>query len=369
MSVLFAGGGTGGHIYPAIAIAEQLRQTDPTLPIRFLVSQRDVDARILTGAGYDFTQVPARPPSIRPVALLRFVASWGRTVRVCREAIRAMTSARRRTVLVSTGGFVAAPAVVAARAEQAPRVVISLDAVPGKATRFAAGFAGVRLNASGADLGSRWTPVGPLIRRAARADAPAADARRRFDLAPDVRTLLITGGSQGASSINEFMAAFADAHADALASWQVIHQTGDEAASEALALLYRQAGARAHVTPFTDRMGDAWAAADLALGRAGAGTVAEARASATPALFLPYPHHRDEHQRRNAAPLENAGAAIIVRDRVNPEANLANAGDALSVLLGDDAKRAAMANAYAKLGSGDGAPKAASVIKDLLATA
>src|SRR5690606_17293760 len=151
------------------------------------------------------------------------------------------------------------------------------------------------------------------IRRAALASADAAECRRRLGLDPDRRTLLVTGASQGAESLNRFMATFAERRPEALRDWQVIHLAGPRQIGD-LRSAYERAGVPAAVFEFLDAMGEAWGAADLALSRAGASSVAEAVANRVPTIFAPYPWHKDQHQKRNAEPLIDAGGAWLVDD-------------------------------------------------------
>ena len=157
----------------------------------------------------------------------------------------------------------------------------------------------------------------------------------------DSRLALVTGASQGSRTVNRFMAALVAADPGLFEGWQALHLCGeDEEASMRGA--YAAAGIRAAVMPFIHRMGPAWGAADLAVSRAGASSVAEAWANAVPALFLPYPYHRDRHQFRNATPLAVLGGAVIEEDRLDPAANLRGAGAALRLLMQDHARRAEM---------------------------
>jgi len=184
-----------------------------------------------------------------------------------------------------------------------------------------------------------------------------------FGLDPDARTLLVTGASQGARSINLFLAAFVDRHADLLRGWQVLHQCGDKDEDD-VRFAYEASSVPAVVTPFIDPMGPAWGAADLALSRAGAGSVGEAWANRVPTIFLPYPHHKDQHQRRNAEVLEDGCA--IARDRIMPPTNVAGeAGEALRTLLGDEGARGRMRSALERLGNTDGARRVAREIHDV----
>ena len=267
--------------------------------------------------------------------------------------------------MVAMGGFVAAPAAQAARAERMPLALINLDAVPGKANRWIARRATISLTAADGKCPRAWERIAPIVRASAISDRSPAECRTRLGLDPQAPTLLVTGGSQGAGSINGLMLAMLRDSSDALRGWQVIHQTG-AGADPALEEAYRDATVPALVRPFFDSMGLAWRAAELAVSRCGAGAVAEAWANHTPCLFLPYPYHRDEHQRWNAQPLADCGGAVIERDHIEPQANLAHAGATLCKLLSDQSRVRAMAASLAELGPADGAKQAAERILGLL---
>jgi UDP-N-acetylglucosamine--N-acetylmuramyl-(pentapeptide) pyrophosphoryl-undecaprenol N-acetylglucosamine transferase len=177
--------------------------------------------------------------------------------------------------------------------------------------------------------------------------------------------VLVTGASQGARSINQFMIQMVRAHPGAFAGWQVLHQTGPTDAEEA-AQTYAGAGIPAIVEPFVHGLGVWWGASELAVGRCGAGVVAEAWASQTPAFFMPYPYHRDQHQRANASALASAGAALIVDDRVDSGPNVIANGSALLALLADAPRRGSMRAAYGGLGPVDGARQVAQVLAGLV---
>src|SRR5690606_34808033 len=149
-----------------------------------------------------------------------------------------------------------------------------------------------------------------------------AQAREALGLAPDQPVLLVTAGSQGAATINRMMMALVK-HPQgraALADWQVYHLSGARE-REAVERAYAEAGVAARVEPFCQRMGLAWRSAELAISRAGAGSVAEVLANAVPTIFMPYPYHKDQHQRLNALPLADAGGAVLVQDHIDAEAN------------------------------------------------
>lgn len=370
---IFAGGGSGGHIYPGLAVADELRRlAQPGCDVRciFLCSDRALDAEILSRSGYPFVRSPARPIIMRPRGLVRFLAGWGRSVRESRALIREH-SAHGIIHLVAMGGFVAAPAVQAARAEHAPVTMVNLDAIPGKANRWIARRVPRVITAASVPerfSGPHWTQVPPIVRAASRPRADQPACRAALGLDPHRPVLMITGGSQGIRTVNAFVTAFGSSeHGQKTlrdGRWQVIHQTGKNE-DEKAALAWRTAGIDALVQPFTDRMGDWWGAADLAVCTAGAGNVAEIWQSKTPAMLLPYPYHRDQHQKFNAAALQARGGVTVVTDHIDAAANVRENGPELQALLADPARRAQMREGLASLGPADGAERIARTLLDL----
>lgn len=363
---LFAGGGTGGHLYPGLAIAGALAAREPGARSVFLCSDRPLDAKILSEARAEHRIVPARPAAARPLKFARFIASWGPSVRAARAAIREARAGDpgARVVMAAMGGFVAAPCAQAARAERVPVVLVNLDAVPGKANRWIARLASARLSATGPATGAGdrvpadWERLPPIVRAEAIAHGSKAECRTNLGLDPALPTLFVTGGSQGAGSMNAMLMELARRRSERFQGWQVFHQCGERAEAD-VRRAYESAGMRARVVAFWSDMASAWGAADLALSRAGAGAVAEAWANATPSIFLPYPYHRDEHQRWNALPLERAGGAVILRDAIDAQANAEAIGPMLDELMRDPARRGAMREALLRLGPARGAEAAA----------
>ncbi|KAA0212958.1 MAG: UDP-N-acetylglucosamine--N-acetylmuramyl-(pentapeptide) pyrophosphoryl-undecaprenol N-acetylglucosamine transferase [Leptolyngbya sp. PLA3] len=364
-AVIFAGGGTGGHIFPAIAILESLHARQPDLPPLFLCSSRDIDRRILEPRALAFRPVPARPFSLRPGPLLQFVRTWSGVVRSCTSAIASHLQkhgvAPESAALVATGGFVSAPAVAAARRLGLHTALVNLDAIPGKANRHLASRTDVIFSTYQA-LGAQL--VGPIVRREARAPRDRAACRRRFDLEPARRTLLVTGASQGAESLNRLVPSLVRHNPQAFADWQILHQAGPERSADVQAS-YASLPVRAEVVELIDDVGSMWGAADLAIARAGAGTVAEAWINRVPTVFLPYPYHPDEHQRHNAMPLQSAGAALICRDLIDPERNIAAHAEMLVRLLTESRGLLAMSSGFERLAPPDGAEAIASHLRNL----
>lgn len=366
-TVIFAGGGTGGHIFPGIAVAEVLHSAQVPPRILFMCSDRPGDGAILTTQAQEFVALGAKPFGLRPGSLLAFIRAWPKAVKACTQIIRhAKTDGP--VVLVAMGGFVAAPAAWAAQRLRVPILLVNLDAVPGRANEWIAKRSTRTLTAAKLNP-DRWRHIRPIVRAAARAPAHTEACREMWGLAPAAPTLCVTGASLGATSINEFMAAFVAEHGEELraAEWQVVHQTGgNQATAEKVAKTYQQARINAAVVPFSLDMGRLWGAADVAVSRAGAGSVAEAWANRVPTVFMPYPYHVDEHQRRNVAVLASCGAAVVCKDHVTPSENLVDAGAALLALMRSADRRAQMRNAYADLGETDGAVAVAAVAQELL---
>jgi UDP-N-acetylglucosamine--N-acetylmuramyl-(pentapeptide) pyrophosphoryl-undecaprenol N-acetylglucosamine transferase len=346
-AVLLAGGGTGGHISPGLAIAERLRAIAPAVRPIFACSERPIDAAMLSEAGATFVPIPAQPFSMRPIGLLRFLRSWRRGRAVCNRLLRD----HEVRWVVALGGFVTPPVVAAARAAGIPVLLMNLDATPGRANRWVAKRASKVLSAVPTPGLSGFAEriVGMPIRRIALAPGDPLTCREQLGLRPTMPTLLVTGASQGAASLNELVMTLVRRRPELLAGWQVLHLCG-QADPEPIRAAYRAAGVPALVEQFLHRMGLAWGSADLALSRAGANSVAEAAANAVPTIFAPYPYHKDLHQEHNARPLVSLGAAAMARDLIDPDANAAAAvegtaptlGSLLVELLTDPAQRRAM---------------------------
>lgn len=365
---VFAGGGTGGHIYPALAIIEQLRLIDPDVGVHILCSNRAIDARILSAEDVAFSSIPAMPVSRKPKGLLRFLMSWGPSVRATREQIKKFKADHDRVVLVAMGGFVAAPASRAGRVERVPVVLVNLDAVPGKANVLISQRAYVVWTSAKVNGFETWSRVKPIVRTQTMGSMSKGDARLKFGLDPDRKTLLITGGSQGAASINGFVQQMLIHHAHSFDGWQVIHQVGtqiDDAQIEQIRDAYRSARVHAWVERYIEQMGVALCAPDLGIGRCGAGSVAECWAAQLACVFFPYPYHQDEHQKHNAQVLVDAGTALVLTDRIEASKNLESHGLTVAQVLESDDVRAKMRVGFDSLGAPDGAATIASHLMEL----
>jgi UDP-N-acetylglucosamine--N-acetylmuramyl-(pentapeptide) pyrophosphoryl-undecaprenol N-acetylglucosamine transferase len=343
VSVVIAGGGTGGHIEPALALADALRRADPDTVITCLGTERGLETRLVPMRGYDLALIPPVPLPRKLTPALLSVP--GRMV----GAVGAAASVLERTradVLVGFGGYVATPGYLAARRRKVPIVVHEANARPGLANRIGArltkhvctGQPGTRLPHA------RYVGI-PIRREIAGLDrlALADKARAHFGLQPDLPVLLVTGGSQGAASLNRAM--LGAAGAVRAAGIQVLHVVGPKAGDVEVA----PGPAPYVVVPYLDRMDLAYAAADFALCRAGAMTCAELTAVGLPAAYVPLPHGNGE-QRLNADPIEQAGGGLIIDDAdLSPDW----ISSTLLPILLDDELVAAMGRAAAASGNRD----------------
>jgi len=355
--VLLAGGGSGGHISPGLAIAERMKAIDPGCRPVFACSQRPIDAQMLSEAGAEHVAIPAEPMSLRPRKLLRCMRAFLRG----RAEVLRMIDQLQPSWVVSLGGFVTAPVVHAARARGVPVLLVNLDATPGRANRWVARRAREVVSAIPTPTlpGFARDIIGMPLRRLALAPGEQASCREELGLLPGVRTFLVTGASQGANSLNDFMLLQAQRHPGAFKDWQVLHLCGPSVSGGAARFEAGYRGVRAAVLPFLHRMGLGWGAAELAVSRAGANSVAEAQANHVPTIFVPYPWHKDLHQRENAQPLADAGGAEIVLDAMEVQGNVATIGARALALMADASRRQSMRRALQLRDGGDAAARIA----------
>lgn len=340
----FAGGGTGGHIYPAVAVAEKILQHEPAANIHFFCSPRAIDSQILDQAGFAYTALPAVGLSIQPGKLIRFCTTF---VRSCRTARRIVAASKNPTV-VGVGGFVAAPACFAAHRLNVPVALLNVDIVPGRANKLIARWAGeifVQFEDTEKYFAKRKGPVnivGCPLRSGFENPRPDAVVEQ-LGLDPTKKTLLITGASSGSVSINTTVCSLLD-KLDAFAGdWQIVHLAGSSNCEQVRSTC--RAATISHVVlGYFDDMPSLLAAADLVVGRSGAVSVAEYAAAAVPSICMPYPHHRDRHQYMNAGKLVEADAAVIVDDLPDAEDRAEWLWQELQALMKDDKKREQMKN-------------------------
>jgi UDP-N-acetylglucosamine--N-acetylmuramyl-(pentapeptide) pyrophosphoryl-undecaprenol N-acetylglucosamine transferase len=322
MKIVFAGGGTGGHLYPGIALAQHLRELGSSS--LFLCTERPFDVRELAAYGMDHEAIPA--PRLRPVWALP-----GAMMLAIRRSLSRLR-AFKADLVVGLGGYGSFPTLMAAAMDRTPYVLLEQNATPGRANLLAARGARriyaqweeARRNFPG--LGSRFVHAGSPLRSGLEKLAPA-EARKRLGLREDAPVIGVIGGSQGAESLNRLVVREL---ASAPGS-QILHLAGKSA--EAVRAAYRDAGREARVEEFRRDMGAVYSACDLVISRAGALAIAELEAVGCASVLVPYPHAAGDHQAANARVLVRAGAAALVDERDAPEGALA--GWARRLMRGD----------------------------------
>jgi len=306
---LIAGGGTGGHLTPALAVAEELRAADPAGAVLLVGRRGGVAEALVERAGVPLETLEIRGLDLaQPASLAGFGLRLPRAVREARRLIRRFGP----DVVVGAAGYVSVPVVLAARREHVPVLLLEQNAVPGRATRLlarraagvAVSFPGTarRLRGRGAEV------TGNPVRREFREGVPPLGDRPR--------RLLVWGGSQGARRINRALCDCAPRLLRDHPELEITHQCGRLDEAEVLAVRARlvpELQRRWEVAPFYTDVAARVAAADLVVMRAGGSSLAEVSALGRPMLVVPYPHAGD-HQRHNAAPYVEAGAAVLLPD-------------------------------------------------------
>jgi len=358
MSVVLAGGGTAGHIEPALAVADALRRMDPRIPLTCLGTERGLETRLVPMRGYDLALIPPVPLPRKPTTELLSVP--GRLAHAVRTAGNILDRTRAQVVF-GFGGYVATPAYLAARRRRIPIVVHDANVRAGLANRIGALFTRHVFTAHPGTKLPHATCVGIPIRKeisGLNRLAMADKAREHFGLRPDLPVLLVTGGSQGARSLN--LAVLDAADQIRAAGVQVLHLLGPRSGLE----VHMPPGGPPYVSlPYVDRMDLAYAAADFALCRSGALTCAEMTTVGLPAAYVPLPHGNGE-QRLNALPIERAGGGLIVDDAaLSPEWIC----EVLLPVMLDTPLVAGMSEAAARLGSRDTDDRLAYEVMNIIA--
>ncbi|MGC9454350.1 MAG: UDP-N-acetylglucosamine--N-acetylmuramyl-(pentapeptide) pyrophosphoryl-undecaprenol N-acetylglucosamine transferase [Phycisphaerae bacterium] len=353
---IFAGGGSGGHLCPGIAVADALKRRRPDAQVVFACSNRTIDRKLLKPLGYALVPQPVRPLPRGPRGWWRFMRAWVRSSLLARRMIADL----RPSAVLGLGGFAAGPMVKCSGKKHLPTALLNPDAVPGIANRHLAAFSDVVFTQF-TRAAERFPPklrdrvrlVGCPVRRGFF-EATRERGVGHLGLDADKKTLLVFGGSLLASAVTDAAAAVAGDLEPLAEGWQVLHITADEK-TDAVREAHEGGRLSVKVMGYCERMDLAMAAADLALCRAGASTMAELAATGTPAVLMPYPHHRDRHQYLNAADAVEAGATVIVDDTDDASANADALRRELLPVMRDDARLGAMRQAAERLSATDAA--------------
>jgi UDP-N-acetylglucosamine--N-acetylmuramyl-(pentapeptide) pyrophosphoryl-undecaprenol N-acetylglucosamine transferase len=358
-------GGTGGHIFPALAVAEVLRarskgpgedrgdSASPRYRVEFLGTRRGLESRLIAAAGFSLRTISGA--GLKGIDGLRRVRNF---LVLPRSAVETAMVLRdfQPDVVLGMGGYIAGPAMLEAAVKDIPTLLIESNAVPGFTNRVLAPVvrvAAVAFEEAARFYGAKARLTGHPVRKAF------------FGIAPKQHvppyTLLIFGGSQGSVAINACVVKSLALRVPNLAQWKIIHQTG-ERDYNAVRKAYQDYGINAEVHAFIEDMPAAFARADVAVSRAGATAVAELAAAGKAALLIPFPAATDQHQLENARTLERAGAARVVeQSELTPERLLGE----LRELLGDGERLVAMEQAARRLARPDAAEHIADLIESL----
>lgn len=352
--IIVAGGGTGGHLFPGIAVVEELRRRVGA-DVLFVGTQRGIESRVLPPRGERLETLEISPLKGRSTGEL--VRSLGRIPGAMARAA-SLVRRHRADLVIGVGGYAAGPVLAAAAAMGTPTALLEQNARVGLTNRMLAPIVGrayLTFDETARLFGGRARVVGnPVRREFALAARRAAVDPIGFESRAD--TVLVMGGSQGAKALNEIVPTALGAMN--LHKHRVVHQTG-EAMRDEVAARYRELGVEAEVVSFIDDMAAVYSRASVVIARAGATTLAELCAIGRPALLVPYPYAADDHQYVNAKALESEDAAICVRES---DLSVHLLVEKLGDLLADPNRRRGMAEAARALGKPDAA---ASIVDDL----
>lgn len=357
MKFVIAGGGTGGHLFPALAVGEVLQERGHEVVI--FISEKDIDALATKErTEFRFEKLPGiGMPRLLSPAIFPFLKRFNDSL----SPVRALYKEFAPDAVLGMGGFTSTAPILAARLRRVPAYLHESNAIPGKANRLNARMCDAVL--LGFEECARFFPrsrcevTGTPIRRSLAERVPREEALASFGLQPERKTLLVMGGSQGARGINEaIIKALAELRDLPL---QMIHLTGprDE---QLVTANYRREGIPAYVAAFCPRMEAAYSAADLAISRSGAASLSELSHFGIPSLLIPYPHAAENHQALNARIFERSGAAAVLAESAVTETAL---GEKVRWFFADPARLQTMAAASLALAPWDAAARVADVVE------
>jgi len=347
MRAILAGGGTGGHVIPALAIAQQLQRRYGA-EILFIGTSRGIENRLVPNAGFGLRHVDVG--ALKNVGFVTRVKTLFDLPRAVWDAGRILGEFRPH-VAIGVGGYASGPAMLAAVVRKIPALIFEPNVVPGFANRMVAPFVSA--------AAVHFEETRKYFRHCAVTGVPVREAFFHIVSEPGDPTLLIFGGSQGARAINQAAIQAAPRLLERVSRLHIIHQTGEADYNDAQAA-YATLGTRVEVHRFIDDMPSHFARASLLVCRSGASTVAEVTAAGRPAIFVPFPRAADDHQKRNAEALERAGAAVMLEQ---PQLSPDSLVETVSSLLSDPPRLKAMAEAARGLAH----PNAARDIAEMVA--
>lgn len=350
MRIVIAGGGTGGHVIPALAIAQQLKKQFAA-EVLFIGTARGIETRLVPQAGFPLDLI--KVGALKNVSLLTRARTMFDLPRALWTAGRVLTD-YRPDVVIGVGGYASGPAMFAAIRRRIPTLAFEPNVVPGFANRLVARWVSAAAVHFQETCGyfPNCKVTGVPVREAffhiaAKTDGPP--------------TLLVFGGSQGARAINQAMIESLPGLRERVPGIHIIHQTGQRDWSDVV-MSYQKAGMEGEVDKFIDDMPGTFARADLLVCRSGASTVAEIAAAGKPAIFVPFPRAADDHQNVNARALERAGAAVVLEESKLEAAYLV---DTIAMLIGDPNRLQRMSEAARSLAHPRAVEEIVEMVKEL----
>ena len=338
--LLIAGGGTGGHLFPGVAIAEELRARDPDAVIKFVGTRRGIEARVLPDLGWDLEFIEVS--GLKTVGAAGAIKGMFRLPKAMWQA-RRIVKAFKPDAVIGVGGYASGPVVLAAKMRGVPTAICEQNSIPGLTNKLLGRV--VRNVFLSFDESRRFFKAKKIVMSGNPVRRDLVQKLLGAGAAPDAKThVLVVGGSQGAVAVNELASKALSALAKEL-PLAIVHQTGEKDL-EPTSARYKDAGVEADTRAFIKDMATAYGRADIIIGRAGATTVAELAIAGKPAIFIPYPFAADNHQELNAREMADKGAALMFKQSELTAEKLA---DALRPLLADAKKRGEMGAAMKSL--------------------
>lgn len=357
---LFAGGGTGGHLFPGIAVAQELQQREANARIVFVGSEKELEQSILARYGFEHRSLPVESLHCLKRRPWQFVIRNWRAWREARKLIRD----ERPAAVIGLGGYASAPVVWAATRARIPVILLEQNVIPGRTTRWLAKSAKIvclafEETASRLPPGTCTAITGNPVRPPIAAMHSSPPAKRTS------QQLLVLGGSQGADSLNQAVTVAVETLHDELSGWTIVHQTGPRQVDQ-VRHAYEELSIRATVEPFFEDLADRYQDATLVISRAGATTLAELTCCSLPMVLLPYPQAADNHQKANAICMYARGAAVIVEHGRSSEVTGQQLARQLKSLLSDAGSLTSMSHAAHAIACPDAARDVASVLGELV---
>jgi UDP-N-acetylglucosamine--N-acetylmuramyl-(pentapeptide) pyrophosphoryl-undecaprenol N-acetylglucosamine transferase len=362
LKIIIAGGGTGGHLFPGLALAEEFKKRDNNTEVVFVGTEHGIESRIIPREGYPIKFL--RAEGIIGKSLLRKIKAIWKLVLSVIDAHRILKIVIP-DIVIGVGGYASGAIVFLANIKTIPTMIHEQNSVPGRTNRILGRFAKricvtYQESLSFFLKGKTFLTGNPVRSKILKGDR--GSAYRLFPLDKDNFTVFIFGGSSGASSINRTMVNALNYISDLKEKIQFLHQTGDKN-FENVREAYRKAGFKGIVTPFIYQMAEAYAIADVVISRAGATTLAELTAIGKPAILVPYPYAAGRHQELNAIKLREMGAAFVILDN---ELNGETIAKYIRVMYEKESVRTEMQRASRGLGRPDACKKIVDIALSLL---